>query len=877
MSYNEDFKEIEAIAKKVWETNSVYRVDIDYNKEKEVVLDFFPYPSGVGLHVGHTLGYIATDVFSRFKRLNGKNVLHAMGYDAFGLPAEQFAIENKQHPSVITYKNIENIKVQLKFLGLSFDDDRTFSTTDVDYYKWTQYIFLKLYNSYFDENLNKVMPIENLINKFERQGETESAIYEMIKDHRLAYLEEIEVNWCPKLGTVLSNEEVIGGLSERGSFPVVKKPLKQWMFRITKLAERLVENLDKLDWPLSVKEMQKHWIGLSYGHEISLECSNGQVLKVYTTRLDTLGGMTFCAISKSHPGIKFFYDKTLPSDDVFDSILTNVSVKHPIKDESVPLYVADYVLPYGTAAVMGVPAHDERDMRFAIRNNIKVIPVVQPTDKYLSENSITYSEYLRNFKNYPVFSERNNMINGNSSEDEVVWLEQHSFVRKQKYMKLRDWVFSRQRYWGEPFPIILDEFGNPYALDEESLPVELPFTETIKTEPIGDEVLKPLDSCKDWKDVLFIKLKNYRVKVIQDIGEADGQPVYKGTRETNTMPNWAGSCWYYLRYMDSQNDLNFLGEEAKKYWESPKKIGAVDLYLGGAEHAVLHLLYARFWHVCLHDLGFLNSIEPFQRLFNQGMILGPSYCNEQGIYFHYSDIKRDGDNFFSKSTNEKLIQTVGKIGKRYKNGVTPEEVCQKYSIDGLRLFMMYLGPLDQSKPWDHSAIKGMVKLLDKIYLLKFSKEKQDSEKEKHDFNEMLVKVGSDIENLRFNTAIASYIIFMNSIDTVSFSLYKKLILVICPFAPHLAEYLYQKNVKEKDSIVFETWPTKFENVNYIAESINLVISINGRKKEVIKIPNGYSSEQVVSFVESYCTHNKITYKKIIVPVKKDFWGANIVI
>ncbi|WP_342262232.1 leucine--tRNA ligase [Alphaproteobacteria bacterium endosymbiont of Tiliacea citrago] len=877
MSYNENFKKIETISKKLWDKLDVYSAKIDKKKEKMVVLDFFPYPSGVGLHVGHTLGYIATDIFSRFYRLKGKNVLHAMGYDAFGLPAEQFAIENKQHPSIITYKNIDNIKAQLKTLGLSLDENRTFNTTDADYYKWTQYIFLKLYNSYFDENLNQVKPIQNLIEKLKRQGKNEDEIYELIKDSRLAYLDEVEVNWCPKLGTVLSNEEVIGGLSERGSHPVIKKPLKQWMFRITKLAERLVENLDELDWPVSVKEMQKNWISLSYGHEVTFECSNGKTIKAYTTRLDTLGGVTYCAISKKHPDIKYFYDGKLPEGDEFPGILTNILVKHPIKNETIPLYIADYVLSYGTSAVMGVPAHDERDINFAQENNLKIIAVVQPNDQYLSKNNINYIQYLKNPNQYPAFCEKNKMINGNTTEEEINFLETNMFIKKNKYMKLRDWVFSRQRYWGEPFPIVLDEAGNPYAIDESQLPVELPYTDKIKTESESDEVFKPLDDCKEWKNIKFIKLDNYTAKIIKEDAEANGSKIHKGTRETNTMPNWAGSCWYYLRYMDNKNKDAFIGEDAKNYWETPKKIGSVDLYLGGAEHAVLHLLYARFWHICLHDLGILNSKEPFQRLFNQGMILGPAYSNENGTYFSYNDVKKIGNEYFSKSTEEKLTETIGKIGKRYKNGVTPEEICNQYSIDGLRLFMMYLGPLDQSKPWDYSAIKGMVRLLDKVYALKFDNKIKDTEKTKYDFNNTLNKIEEDIINLRFNTAISAYIIFINSLnDVISANLYKKIIIIISAFAPHLAEFLYQQNIKEKPSIILENWPKSFEKVNYTAEKINLVLSLNGKKIDVIEVLNSVSKENINLLVEQYCKEHKINFQKIVIPDKRNFWCANIV-
>lgn len=880
-NYINDFKEIEAFSNRLWNEKQPYKTNIDHTKEKMLILDFFPYPSGVGLHIGHTLGYIATDIYSRFYRLTGKNVLHAMAYDAFGLPAEQFAIENNQHPSIITYKNIANIKSQLKVLGLDHDDDRTFNTTDVNYYKWTQYIFLKLYNSYFDETENKAKPIENLIEKLKGEGLSDDRINEIVKNNRLAYLDEIKVNWCPKLGTVLSNEEVIGGLSERGSYPVYLKPLKQWVLKITKYADRLVENLEDLDWPFGVKEMQRNWIGISKGHNVKFKTNIEVDINIYTTRLETLSGATYLALSKEHPNIaEFFTEKKLNlcKEDSFEGIKSSIQAFNPVTGERIPIFVADYVLPYGTFAVMGVPAHDMRDYNFAKKNNISIVPVIKPDVEFLESYNVSLEEYLKNPKDYGCFDGKNILLNGNSIEQEKEALEKSVCVSKASYTKMRDWIFSRQRYWGEPFPIILDEEGNPYALEDEALPVELPYLEKIRSH-IGesDEVLKSLDDCFDWKNVQFIKLPNGRARVIKNDSEAMGLKIYKGTRETNTMPNWAGSCWYYLRYADPQNNDFFLGKEARNYWETPKKIGCVDLYLGGAEHAVLHLLYARFWHMVLYDLGYLNSKEPFQRLFNQGMILGPSYKNSEGRYFDYRDIIKKGNEFFSKSTDELLFENIGKIGKRYKNGVTPEEVCFEYSVDALRLFMMYLGPLEQSKPWDHSAIKGMVRLLDKVYNLEFGA-LEDNPKILNDFNISLEKITNDIKNLRFNTAISSFIIFINQVEKLKITkdLYKNILIVLNPFAPHLSEYLYSKISVIDSLIVHEKWPSIY-NIKYTESSKLLIISINGKKTGEIEVLSKSSYNDLNKIVKNYCNDKNISYSKIIIPeINRKVFFANIV-
>jgi leucyl-tRNA synthetase len=870
MSYIKDFSKIEEFSKELWKRKNVSKVEIDPRKEKEVVLDFFPYPSGVGLHVGHPLGYIATDIYARFKRLQGKNVLHAMGYDAFGLPAEQFAIENKQHPEIITKKNIANIEAQLDRLGLNHDKDRTFSTTDPDYYKWTQFIFVKLFNSYFDEKENKAKSISILEEELRNQGFKEELIHKELNKKRLAYLSSVKVNWCANLGTVLADEEVIGGLSERGSHPVVKKSLKQWVLRITKYSKRLLDNLELLDWPESVKEMQTNWIGYSKGYEISFKFLDKEI-SVYTTSPHTLSGVTFLAVSKEHPLIdEIVHDEALreklKNAGKDFGFFTNSYAYSNLNGQKLPIYVADYVLPYGTCAVMGVPAHDERDFKFAKAHNLPIIAVVKPDPEFLAQYGITVP-----------YCKKNKLYNNNTPEEEVLSFEKNSWITKKENTKLRDWIFSRQRYWGEPFPIVFDEANRAYCLTLEQLPVELPYLEDINANDLeADQIHKPLNNAKEWRAVRFIKLDNNSAFIVNSDKETYeyNKRIYKicdGLRETNTMPNWAGSCWYYLRYMDNKNEKELIGKEAKDYWAKPKKIGTVDLYLGGAEHAVLHLLYARFWHMVLYDLGIVDSPEPFQRLFNQGMITGPAYSNENGNYFAYKDVEKRDGKFYSLSTKEELNESIVKIGKRYKNGVTPEEICNEYSVDALRLFIMYLGPLEQSKPWDHSAIKGMVKLLEHVYALKIN---ESTPRVYHYSNELRKKLEHDYQNLRFNTAISSIIIFLNEFaNQLDEGVYKNLLIMVSPLMPHLAEYLFENRFKE--SVVLQNWPAAYD-IEFEEEFINAVISINGKKREEIKVKSSLNQEEIDILAQRYCLEHGINFTKIIIPAKKTHWMINIV-
>ncbi len=960
-SYSENFKQIENFSKNRWIERNINASYLDESKEKCVVLDFFPYPSGVGLHVGHTLGYIATDIYARYQKLRGKNVLFAMGYDAFGLPAEQFAIEHGIHPEITTKNNIENIAKQLQVLGLSHDLNRSFSTTDKDYYKWTQWIFIQLYNSYFDENEKKAKPIQHLEERLRQSGLNDDEIYKKLEKERLAYLDEIEVNWCPKLGTVLSDEEVINGKSERGDHPVIRKALKQWMMRITKYSQRLVDNLDHLNWPISVKEMQRNWVGVSSGHEIIFNCEvNGSKvsLTAFTTRADTLSGVTFCAISSEHPDIEKFCaneqikekiknkilesakaethaSSTIKKDQNIDwEIFTGAYAKNPLNGSQVPIYVASYVLAYGTCAVMGVPAHDARDYKMAKRQNLDIIAVVKIDDEYCKQNDVTAEQYANNAANYPAYEGKSSLsmlYNGRTIEEEITWIESQgsiqkplqnsacseksecsisqlsscdNWIKRKINTKLRDWIFSRQRYWGEPFPIVLDSQGRAFALEESALPLELPDLEDFAP-VISDEILKPLDRAKIdnrlWKDINFIKLNLHTARII-DLPEGskitlDDKEyiVESGQFETNTMPNWAGSCWYFIRYMDPRNNDAFVGSREEKYWSTGrsfdngintedilsddenisgrKKVGALDLYLGGAEHAVLHLLYARFWYMVLYDLGYVSCIEPFDRLFNQGMILGASYKNADGKYFAPNDIAKKDKQFFVKDTNEEVFEFIGKIGKRYKNGMSPEEVTNAYSIDALRLYMMYLGPLEQSKPWDYSAIKGMFRVLEKINNLQVDS-KVSHDDVYYNFNEMLKKVSQDFKDLKFNTAIAAIIIFINNLsefgNKLDAKLYRKLLIVIAPLAPHLCEYLYQNwfECSAKESIMHEEWPA-IEEINIIKSKINVVFTVNGKKRLVQEFDANITRVQLEEFIAQFASKNDFAIGKCVIVNDKD--------
>lgn len=972
-----NYADIEEFAKNFWEKKKINIAKIDHLKEPEVILDFFPYPSGVGLHIGHTLGYFATDIYARFRRLNGKNVLFSMSYDSFGLPAEQFAIETGQHPEITTKQNISNMQKQLDNLGLMHDPTRIFSTTEPSYYKWTQWIFIKLYNSYFNQEQNKAMPIKHLEEKLRNGGLNDEQIYDALSKARLAYLDSMEVNWCPKLGTVLSDEEIINGVSERGGYPVCKKLLKQWVLRITKYSTRLLEHLDNLNWPESVKEMQRNWIGVSHGHEITLqeyrqeeyinrrqtqpyikieiepilvnqipttaipikesasaENSNIEIfdttnstaekrceklsLKLFTTRIETISGATFCAISIKHPEIaKFlytpesreFFAHNISKEEYVGSVFTGVYMLNLISNKKIPIFIADYVLSYGTFAVMGVPAHDERDYKLAKQHELEIIPVIKFDKEFIAEHNLTNND-IENGKIPCAYTRKDQSLylyNGKTITQEIADLEKNDWVKRKTQTKLRDWIFSRQRYWGEPFPVILDNIGNAYMLEASVLPLELPELKNFQAAIGGQEIAKPLDRLPEWRNVNFVKLDLHTARVV------NGEPGQKinidskeyiiesGLRETNTMPNWAGSCWYYLRYMDPGNDNEFVSMAAQQYWsgknwsskrlsgkdwqetnienkeisnESRKELnketrnlGCVDLYLGGAEHAVLHLLYARFWHMVLYDLGYVLNPEPFNRLFNQGMVLGPTYIDSLGKYYSLNEVHRTGAKWFTKD-NQEVFENIGKIGKRYKNGVPPEEITAKFGIDSLRLYMMYLGPLEQNKPWEYGAIKGMTRFLEKILKLEITKASEADEDKAgdnkvndgmlYDFDQMLKKVTSDCQALKFNTAIAAIIIFVNKYQRLPEDLYEKLLIIIAPFAPHLAEYLFAKHEFAVEASIFEqNWP-KAMNIEKHLTKLNIVFTINGKKRAVEEFAHDVSDFDLEEYAKKLESNTKET-------------------
>ena len=757
-----DHKHIEQKWQAYWDAEKTFKVTEDPEKLKYYVLDMFPYPSGAGLHVGHPLGYIATDIISRYKRMKGYNVLHPMGWDAFGLPAEQYAIKTGTHPRHTTKTNIENFRRQIKMLGFSYDWDREINTTDTGYVKWTQWIFLQLY------------------------------------DKGLAYEAEVPVNWCPELKAVLANEEVVDGKSDIGGHPVHRVPMRQWMLKITDYAESLLDGLDDLDWPDSVKELQRNWIGRSEGADVHFNIvGSKEVITVFTTRPDTLFGATYMVLAPEHPfvdvltitgqerAVKEYQDKASRKSDLErgelnrekTGVFTGSYAVNPVNDEEIPIWIADYVLmSYGTGAIMAVPGQDQRDWDFAKEFDLPIIRTVEPEygfdgEAYLGEGPAINSEFL------------NGLNIADAKEKIISWLDQENKGQGTIQYKLRDWLFSRQRYWGEPIPIIhYDDDSKP--LDESELPLELPAVE--KYEPTGTGE-SPLANIKEW-----VEIKNEEGEVV-------------GLRETNTMPQWAGSCWYYLRYIDPQNSAKGWAADKESYWMP------VDLYVGGAEHAVLHLLYARFWHHVLHDLGHVSTREPFQKLFNQGMILG-----EDGL----------------------------KMSKSRGNVINPDEVVDKYGADSMRLYEMFMGPLDKAKPWQTKGLQGCSRFINKLWHKAYSSEGLSSCINLDTANtetikllhQTIKKVGADIENLRFNTAISQMMIFTNHLVTLN--VINKDVLTIftqllAPFIPHTAEELWQL-LGNENSITFEPWPEYDEEL--VKENIiSIAIQVNGKLRTNIEI------------------------------------------
>ncbi|MGT2926941.1 leucine--tRNA ligase [Streptococcus cuniculipharyngis] len=798
MSYY-NHKSVEPKWQAFWAENQTFKTTTDPDKPNFYALDMFPYPSGAGLHVGHPEGYTATDILSRFKRAKGYNVLHPMGWDAFGLPAEQYAMDTGNDPAEFTAENIANFKRQINALGFSYDWDREINTTDPNYYKWTQWIFTKLY------------------------------------EKGLAYEAEVPVNWVEELGTAIANEEVLpDGTSERGGYPVVRKPMRQWMLKITAYAERLLNDLEDLDWPESIKDMQRNWIGKSTGANVTFKIKGtDKDFTVFTTRPDTLFGVSYAVLSPEHALVDeitspeqaalvadYKHQASLKSDlartDLAKDktgVWTGAYAINPANGQEVPIWISDYVLAsYGTGAVMGVPAHDERDWQFAKQFDLPILPVIEGGDisqgAYTEDGRHINSDFLDGLDKAEAISKM------------VAWLEAEGRGSEQVTYRLRDWLFSRQRYWGEPIPIIHWEDGTSTAIPEEELPLVLPKTSDIKPSGTGES---PLANLTDWLTVT----------------RADG---VKGRRETNTMPQWAGSSWYYLRYIDPHNDKKLADEDLLKAWLP------VDIYIGGAEHAVLHLLYARFWHKFLYDLGVVPTKEPFQKLFNQGMILGTSYRDSRGALVATDKVEKRDGSYFHVETGEQLEQAPAKMSKSLKNVVNPDDVVEQYGADTLRVYEMFMGPLDASIAWSEEGLEGARKFLDRVYRLITSKEivTENSGALDKVYHETVKAVTEQIETLKFNTAIAQMMIFVNAAnkeDQLYADYAKGFVQLIAPFAPHLGEELWQVLTQSNESITyvpFPSWDDKF----LVEDEIEIVVQINGKVRAKLVVAKDMAREQL---------------------------------
>lgn len=875
-----DFNEIEKKWQDYWEKTKIYRTHIDHNKPKFYVLDMFPYPSGSGLHVGHPEGYTATDIVARYKKMKGFNVLHPMGWDAFGLPAEQYAIQTGTHPSLTTQKNCNTFRRQIKSLGLDYDWDREINTTDPKYFKWTQWIFTRLYNTWFDTEKQKGRPIEELPIPDEVKVKGQKAEKEYINSQRLAYYDDAQVWWCNTCKIVCANEEVLndGSHEKCGTKEVERRNLKQWMLRIPHYAERLLTGLDELDWSEGVKDMQRNWIGRSTGADVDFILDGlDKKLRVFTTRPDTLFGATYMVIAPEHEWLDIIVtdDKkkevdvyvkaaSLKSDlDRTDlakdktGVFTGRFAINPLTKEKIPVWVADYVLMgYGTGAIMSVPGHDTRDFEFAKKFELPIICILDPQDadpelrKQVLAGDACWTEdgiYV-NSSNQELGLSINGMNKEKGINTVIEYLESKGLGKGTVNFKIRDWLFSRQRYWGEPFPIKHYEDGSIELVDDSELPVELP--ELEKFEP-GVNGESPLSNAKEW---LY--------------GEDEKG---KFRRETNTMPQWAGSCWYYLRYIDPHNDDAPFSAEAEKYWLP------VDLYIGGAEHAVLHLLYSRFWHKVLFDLGIVSTDEPYKKLFNQGMILAYAYETSSGSKVTSDMVEEKEGKFYHIETKEELNQIVAKMSKTLKNVVNPDDVVQNYGADSLRLYEMFMGPLDATKPWSETGVKGVFGFLARVYRFyadtsNYSDGDEDTEVLKL-LHQTIKKVGSDIENLRFNTAISQLMIFSNLCiknKKITKPAAANFVKLLGPFAPHLAEEIWQI-LGNKGSVTKEEWPAY--NEKYLKEdNFEYPVSFNGKLRYKITLPVDMAVNEMEEAVKSHENSHKWIegkeIKKIIVVPRK---------
>ncbi|MCG7292116.1 leucine--tRNA ligase [Corynebacterium afermentans] len=851
-------------------------------KDKLNVQDMFPYPSGAGLHVGHPLGYIATDVYARYNRMLGKNVLHTLGYDAFGLPAEQYAIQTGTHPRTTTEANIENMTRQLDQLGLGHDRRRAVATTDPEFYKWTQWIFLQIYNAWFDEEQQKARPIEDLVRdlmsgaRTTKDGRnfrdlTTEEKHKAIDEFRLVYLSDSMVNWCPGLGTVLANEEVTAeGRSERGNYPVFRKRLRQWMMRITDYSDRLLDDLDLLDWPEKVKSMQRNWIGRSRGADVVFESPAGDIT-VFTTRPDTLFGASYVVLAPEHELVDELVAASYPTDvdsrwtggadtprEAVDNYLRSIAAKsdverqenkektgvflgsyavNPVSGEEVPIFIADYVLTgYGTGAIMAVPAHDERDYEFASVFGLPITPVL---DGDVSEEAFTGDAAHINSANEDGL-DLNGLGKGEAIEKAVLWLVDRQKGSEKIQYKLRDWLFARQRYWGEPFPIVYDENGQAHGLPEDMLPVELPQVEdynpvAFDPEDADSEPAPPLAKATDW------------VEVELDLGHG----TQKYWRDTNVMPQWAGSSWYQLRYIDPTNADAFVDIENERYWTGPhpdehgaNDPGGVDLYVGGVEHAVLHLLYARFWHKVLFDLGFVSSKEPYRRLYNQGYIQAYAYTDSRGVYVPAAEVEEKDGKFFYNGAE--VNREYGKMGKSLKNAVAPDDVVRDFGADTLRVYEMSMGPLDTSRPWATKDVVGAHRFLQRLWRLVVSEASGEvsvvdaslTEDDLKALHRTIAGVRDDYEHLRDNTVAAKLIEYVNYLTKTYPSgaprdAVEPLVQMVSPLAPHIAEELWSV-LGHSETITFEPFP-EFDEQWLVDDTVEVPVQINGKVKARIDV------------------------------------------
>lgn len=888
-------------------------------EDKLFVQDMFPYPSGAGLHVGHPLGYIATDVFARFNRLLGKNVLHTLGYDAFGLPAEQYAIQTGTHPRTTTVANIANMRRQLGSLGLGHDKRRSVATIDPEFYRWTQWIFLQIYQSWFDEQQQKARPIDELYPMLEsgelatKDGREYASLSEEEKDRavdefRLVYLSDSTVNWCPGLGTVLANEEVTAdGRSERGNFPVFRKNLKQWMMRITAYSDRLLDDLELLDWPEKVKSMQRNWIGRSRGAEVDFRCE-GHDITVFTTRPDTLFGAEYVVLAPEHPLVDALLSPVPYDDDVdarwtyghedpkeaIEAYRSDIAAKsdlerqenkektgvflgsyatNPVNGKKLPVFTADYVLTgYGTGAIMAVPAHDERDYEYAQVFGLPITEVVAGGD--VSSAAHTGEGTYVNSANDDGLD-----LTGKSKADAIAttidWLAARELGVEKIQYKLRDWLFARQRYWGEPFPIVYDEAGRPHAIPEDQLPVELP--EVDDYQPVSfdpddhdTEPQPPLAKAREW------------IEVEMDLGE--GTKTYY--RDANVMPQWAGSSWYQMRYIDPTNSDAFCDIDNERYWTGPRPEvhgpndpGGVDLYVGGVEHAVLHLLYARFWHKVLFDLGHVSSKEPYRRLYNQGYIQAYAYTDSRGVYVPAEEVEeRDGEFFYH---GDKVNREYGKMGKSLKNAVAPDDIAENFGADTLRVYEMSMGPLADSRPWATKDVVGAQRFLQRLWRLVVNENTGevavvDAELGKKDLQQLhrtIAGVRDDYENLRVNTVVAKLIEYVNYLtknypDGAPRAAVEPIAVMVAPVAPHIAEELWTR-LGHEGTITFVSFPS-FDEKYLVDDEIELPVQVNGKVKSRVQVAADVSQDDAVAAALAddkvlAAIGEKSVVKKIVVP------------